>query len=134
MGGRDRGVKTSCCQRVGLHLIYFIPLLASIHHPFLKTLQNTHILYTAIEYINELLDERSALLARLHRARTTLPPGHPALIVPPRKRSGQDMNNIPPGQDEEDDEGPFWEREWQGGLGKLGDMGDGAMDEGDESS
>lgn len=89
--------------------------------------------YTAIEYINELLDERSALLARLHRARTTLPPGHPALIVPPRKRSGQDTNSIPSGQEEED--GPLWEREWQGGLGKLGDMGDdAAMDEGDDSS
>lgn len=91
------------------------------------------VLSKTIEYINELLDERSALLARLHRARTTLPPGHPALIVPPRKRSGQDTNSIPSGQEEED--GPLWEREWQGGLGKLGDMGDdAAMDEGDDSS
>lgn len=98
------------------------------------TLHNSDILHAAIDYINELLDERSALLARLHGARTTLPPGHPALIVPPRKRMVQDINNIPPGQ-EDDDEGPLWEREWQGGLGKLGDMGDGAvMDEGDESS
>jgi hypothetical protein len=32
------------------------------------------------------------------------------------------------------DDGPLWEREWQGGLGKLGDMGDSAMDDGDESS
>ena len=47
----------------------------------------------------------------------------------------QDIINIPPGQDDDDDEGPLWEREWQGGLGKLGDMGDGAaMDDGDESS
>lgn len=81
--------------------------------------------HTAIDYINDLLDERNALLARLHRARSSLPPGHPELIVPPWKRSSQD-NLIP---EREEDDGPLWEREWKGGLGKLSDY-----DEGEDSS
>jgi hypothetical protein len=80
--------------------------------------------YPAIDYISDLLDERSILLARLHRARSLLPPGHPVLIVPQR-RSSQD--NLIPGQEEDD--GPLWEREWKGGLGKLSDF-----DEGEDSS
>ena len=55
----------------------------------------------AIDYMQDLLAERSALLARLHRARASLPPGHPALV--------------PLSPD------PAWEREWKGGEGRLGD-------------
>ena len=55
----------------------------------------------AIDYMQDLLAERSALLARLHRARASLPLGHPALV--------------PLSPD------PAWEREWKGGEGRLGD-------------
>ncbi|GLB40251.1 putative helix loop helix domain containing protein [Lyophyllum shimeji] len=80
------------------------------------------VLSKTIDYINELLDERSALLARLHRARSTLPPGHPALI-PPRYSN-------PKGEAGGEEEGPLWEREWKGGHGMLGNT----CDDGDESS
>ncbi|KAF5327022.1 hypothetical protein D9619_004126 [Psilocybe cf. subviscida] len=59
------------------------------------------VLSKTIDHIQALLADRSALLARLHRARSSLPPGHPALI--------------PLSPD------PLWEREWKGGNGKLGD-------------
>lgn len=79
---------------------------------------------TAIDYINDLLDERSALLARLHRARSSLPPGHPALIPmrrqPPIDAFSGDMNGHQ-GMDTFED-GPLWEREWKGGHGKLGNV------------
>jgi hypothetical protein len=107
---------------------------------------------TAIDYINDLLDERSVLLARLHRARSTLPPGHPALVVPPRRihpsfpgdgvsMSGlQTMDGLQIGENmsmnghalpmDALDEGPLWEREWKGGHGKLGNV----EEEAEESS
>ena len=59
------------------------------------------LILLAIDYVQDLLAERSALLARLHRARASLPPGHPALV--------------PLSPD------PAWEREWKGGEGRLGD-------------
>lgn len=57
---------------------------------------------SAIDYIHELLDDRRVLLDRLNRARSKLPPGHPALLVL------QDA---------------LWEREWNGGTG-ITDDGD----------
>jgi len=57
------------------------------------------ILRTAIDYINELLDERGVLLERLRYARRMLPPNHSAPLNP--------------------EEGPLWEREWQGGCGEF---------------
>jgi hypothetical protein len=59
-----------------------------------------------------LLTERSSLLARLQRARDSLPPGHPALTTL--------------------DPEPTWEREWKGGEGNL-NLGDGDDEEGDGS-
>ncbi|KAF8972176.1 hypothetical protein BDZ97DRAFT_1783575, partial [Flammula alnicola] len=72
------------------------------------------VLSKTIDHIQALLADRSSLLARLHRARSSLPPGHPALtpVMPD----------------------PPWEREWKGGEGRLGDEdpdGDGGSD-GDE--
>ncbi|KAH9481232.1 hypothetical protein JR316_0005753 [Psilocybe cubensis] len=58
------------------------------------------VLSKTIDHIQALLSDRSALLARLHRARSSLPPGHPALTP---------ILSDPP-----------WEREWKGGEGKLG--------------
>ncbi|KAG5647349.1 hypothetical protein DXG03_000417 [Asterophora parasitica] len=74
------------------------------------------VLSKTIDYINELMEERSALLARLHSARSTLPPGHPALIPDTQYT-------------DEGEEGPLWQREWKGGHGTLGNIVDG-----DESS
>lgn len=68
--------------------------------------------FTAIDYINELLSERQALVNRLHRARVTLPPGHPVLIPPAEQ--------------------PLWEREWNGGEGKYDAKGGGDADEDEE--
>ncbi|KAG6830876.1 hypothetical protein H0H92_014241 [Tricholoma furcatifolium] len=67
------------------------------------------VLSKTIDYINELQDERSALLARLHRARSALPPGHPALVPP--------ISRIGGGEDDDADGVPPWEREWKGGSG-----------------
>ncbi|KAI0031205.1 hypothetical protein K488DRAFT_13538, partial [Vararia minispora EC-137] len=52
------------------------------------------VLAKTIEHIQDLLSTRDALLARLQRARSLLPPGHAGLE--------------PPGQQ-------LWEREWTGG-------------------
>ena len=57
----------------------------------------------AIEYVNDLLSERSTLLARLERARGLLPAG--AAVILPSQGGGV----------------PLWEREWKGGEGKTGD-------------
>ncbi|KAF5372783.1 hypothetical protein D9615_010111 [Tricholomella constricta] len=87
------------------------------------------VLSKTIDYINELLDERNTLLARLHSARSTLPPGHPALVPAqyPSTYSG-------PGHEREgggEESGPLWEREWKGGHGTLGNTCEAG---GDESS
>ena len=63
----------------------------------------------AIDYINDLLEERTSLLNRMKRARSYLSPGHPALASL-------------------SDQQPLWEREWSGGLGILDDV-DGDSDE-----
>ncbi|KAF4613783.1 hypothetical protein D9613_007481 [Agrocybe pediades] len=70
------------------------------------------VLSKTIDHIQALLAERSALLARLHQARSSLPPGHPALspLIPD----------------------PPWEREWKGGEGKLGDEDPDGGSEGDD--
>ncbi|PFH47853.1 hypothetical protein AMATHDRAFT_151129, partial [Amanita thiersii Skay4041] len=71
------------------------------------------VLSKTIDYINELISERTALLARLERARYSLPHSHPAL-APPLEQ-------------------PLWEREWKGGEGRLGCInGAGYGDEGEE--
>ena len=79
-----------CCRRVGFisFWLFFASLILLL-------------VLLAIDYVQDLLAERSALLARLHRARASLPPGHPALV--------------PLSPD------PAWEREWKGGEGRLGD-------------
>jgi len=66
----------------------------------------------AIDHIQQLVADRSALLARLHRARSSLPPGHPMLtpLIPD----------------------PPWEREWKGGEGRLGDEDPGGSGEEEE--
>ncbi|KAF8813178.1 hypothetical protein BYT27DRAFT_7220582 [Phlegmacium glaucopus] len=66
------------------------------------------VLSKTIEHIQYLLTDRSSLLARLQHARASLPPGHPALTA---------LSPDPP-----------WEREWNGGEGKL-TLGDGDGDE-----
>ncbi|KAF9004071.1 hypothetical protein BDQ17DRAFT_1241759, partial [Cyathus striatus] len=58
------------------------------------------VLAKTIEHITALLADRSSLLARLHTARSSLPPGHTALIS---------------------DQDPLWEREWKGGSGRIDD-------------
>lgn len=75
---------------------------------------------TAIEYINDLLAERSCLLSRLQRARSALPRGHPALIPRCMRESGG--THV-----------PLWEREWKGGEGRTG-SGDEDDDEEDDHS
>ncbi|KAG6857411.1 hypothetical protein H0H87_004773 [Tephrocybe sp. NHM501043] len=81
------------------------------------------VLSKTIDYINELIDDRSALLARLHRARSSLPPGHPALIPAPytSQRPGPDGEHR---SIDEQEICPLWEREWKGGHGTLGNCGD----------
>ncbi|KAJ7928842.1 hypothetical protein B0H13DRAFT_2181820 [Mycena leptocephala] len=69
------------------------------------------VLSKTIDYMNELLADRDALRARLDRARSVLPPGHPART---------------PLQPE-----PLWEREWKGGVGHADED---AEDEEDDSS
>lgn len=72
---------------------------------------NSMLRTTAIDYINELLADRTTLLSRLEHARSSLPPGHPALASALLQ--------------------PPWEREWKGGEGKTGEGDD---DEEDEDS
>ena len=64
------------------------------------------ILFLAIDYIQELLEERKALLDRLSRAHCKLAPEHSAVFVPP-------LQGVI----------PLWEREWTGGTG-IADDGD----------
>ncbi|KAF8653609.1 hypothetical protein AX16_003853 [Volvariella volvacea WC 439] len=66
------------------------------------------VLAKTIDYINELLVERSALLARYQHARAVLPTGHPATIPLPSSMS--ELPGI-----------PLWEREWKGGESREGD-------------
>ena len=86
MDGRVPGVKMWCCRKV--------------RHVNLSFGERWLTLCIAIDYINELLSERTTLLARLQKARSALPPGHPGLT--------------PLSPD------PAWEREWKGGEGKFG--------------
>ncbi|KAJ7859135.1 hypothetical protein B0H14DRAFT_2747186 [Mycena olivaceomarginata] len=69
------------------------------------------VLSKSIDYMNDLLADRDALRARLDRARSVLPPGHPA--------------RTPLYAD------PLWEREWKGGVGHADEE---AEDEDDDSS
>ncbi|KAF7336772.1 BHLH domain-containing protein [Mycena venus] len=69
------------------------------------------VLSKTIDYMNELLADRDALQTRLDRARSVLPPGHPART---------------PLQSE-----PLWEREWKGGVGHADEEGE---DDDDDSS
>ncbi|KAG8905797.1 hypothetical protein FRB99_008222 [Tulasnella sp. 403] len=68
------------------------------------------VLQKTIEYMTELLNQRSSLLERLQVARGSLPPGHPALIGPADRP---------------------WERVWNGGIGLPlnGDALDEAFDD-----
>lgn len=60
------------------------------------------VLGKTIEYINELLKDREALLTRLDHAKSSLGPDHPSC--------GSNESVI-----------PLWEREWNGGSGKDAD-------------
>jgi len=71
------------------------------------------VLSKTIDHIQALLSDRSSLLVRLHRARSSLPPGHAALLP---------LMSDPP-----------WEREWKGGEGRLGGV-DGDGEEGEDES
>ncbi|KDQ57362.1 hypothetical protein JAAARDRAFT_35993 [Jaapia argillacea MUCL 33604] len=68
------------------------------------------VLQKTIDYIQDLLSDRTVLLTRLQRARSMLFPAHPALM-PSQTRLGPDGK-------------PLWEREWGGGTGDV-DIGDG---------
>ncbi len=94
-----RGVRILCLRRVSL--------LASVCHAHVHRL-------AAVEYIQQLLEQRQHFIKRLQRARAMLPPGHPAPDLA-----------MPPG------ELPLWEREWSGGLGAKDDddVGDGSGDD-----
>lgn len=72
------------------------------------------VLSKTIDHIQQLISDRSSLLARLHRARSSLPPGHPVLtpLIPD----------------------PPWEREWKGGEGRLGDEEPAGSDEEEEEA
>ncbi|KAH0585357.1 hypothetical protein H2248_008596 [Termitomyces sp. 'cryptogamus'] len=74
------------------------------------------VLSKTIDYINDLIDDRRALLARLHRARSSLPPGHPVLIPLRQQPSSGDESR----EGFDQDLTPLWEREWKGGHGSLG--------------
>ncbi|KAF8843732.1 hypothetical protein BDN67DRAFT_988269 [Paxillus ammoniavirescens] len=63
------------------------------------------VLSKTIDYINELLSEREALMQRFHVARSTLPVDHPLLRPQPDTPSP-------------------WERKWTGGEKKEGDDDD----------
>ncbi|KAJ7158590.1 hypothetical protein C8R46DRAFT_1224535 [Mycena filopes] len=69
------------------------------------------VLGKTIDYMNELLADRESLRARLERARSVLPPGHPA-------RTPADCD-------------PLWEREWKGGVNQDADE---EADDDDEDS
>ncbi|KAF5359244.1 hypothetical protein D9756_003526 [Leucocoprinus leucothites] len=71
------------------------------------------VLSKTIEYINELLSDRTSLLARLERARSSLPKDHPTLA------------SLSIGE-------RLWEREWKGGSGRLdGEAGEDEDEDGD---
>lgn len=88
--------------------------LISCVRPFMGVYQldSSHsIILSAIEYINELLSDRSSLLARLERARSALPSDHPALSLPCKGE-------------------PLWERQWKSSQGRIDDDDE---DDGDSS-
>ncbi|KAL0067885.1 hypothetical protein AAF712_005053 [Marasmius tenuissimus] len=60
------------------------------------------VLGKTIDYINDLLKDREALLARLDRAKSSLGPNHPSCAST-------------------DSAMPLWERQWNGGSGKDAD-------------
>ncbi|KAI0321772.1 hypothetical protein OF83DRAFT_1046993, partial [Amylostereum chailletii] len=69
------------------------------------------VLGRTVEHIQQQLAEKRALLDRLHRARTMLPPGHPGAMPLC-------------------DGTPLWDREWTGGEGANDDeAGEGSDDE-----
>ncbi|KAI9461562.1 hypothetical protein BJY52DRAFT_1203369 [Lactarius psammicola] len=72
------------------------------------------VLAKTVEYIQQLLEQRQHFIERLQRARTMLPPGHPALGL-----------SRPPG------EVSLWEREWSGGMDPKDDddLGDASGDD-----
>ncbi|KAK1222870.1 hypothetical protein PQX77_014292 [Marasmius sp. AFHP31] len=71
------------------------------------------IIIPAIDYINDLLKDRQALLARLDRARSSLGPNHPSCAST-------------------DSATPLWERQWNGGSGKDADAEEEEEEEEDE--
>src|ERR1700722_4285933 len=119
MEGRDPEARTSSCRRGGIYFSSNFPVTHTNFFSYSK----------AIEYINDLLSERNALLSRLTRARSALPPAHPALVpgarcytlAPPPKSTNEDG-----GGGGKTTVGPptpvlIWEREWTGGDGRNGD-------------
>ncbi|TFK70329.1 hypothetical protein BDN72DRAFT_896572 [Pluteus cervinus] len=77
------------------------------------------VLSKTIDYITDLLNERSMLLARYNHACSSLPPGHHA--TQPLPESISDPTGV-----------VFWEREWKGGEPREGEEGDDMQDDGVE--
>lgn len=74
---------------------------------------------SAIDYITDLIADRSALQQRLELARGMLPLGHPTLSV---ELGHLDASGV-----------PLWEREWSGGMDlDLADFGGAPEDDGSE--
>jgi len=75
------------------------------------------VLSKTIDYLHSLLSDRSDLMNRLNYARSSLVPGHPALLFSP---AHLDEKGI-----------PLWEREWGGGSGWVSSIGSGDGGDGD---
>jgi len=109
-GGLAHEVKILFSQKV---CGAFLPYL--LCWPFMGVYQlgsSSSIILSAIEYINELLSDRSSLLTRLEHARSALPSDHPALSLPCQGE-------------------PLWERQWKGGEGRIDDE---AVEDEDENN
>ena len=115
------------------------------------------MIFAAIEYINELLSERAALLDRYHAARSVLPAGHPALtplcqntcVLKEKKPKNNDPSYLAKPGDENSamislhdelrsKDGvvmiPLWEREWRCGEDDEDDEKDEADCDDEEDS
>jgi len=109
-GGLAHEAKILSSQKVcGASLPY---LLCCLFMGVYQLGSSSSIILSAIEYINELLSDRSSLLARLERARSALPLDHPALSL---SCQGE----------------PLWERQWKGGEGRIDDE---AVEDEDENN
>jgi hypothetical protein len=106
-GPRSENVVLSKCEHLGFHVV----------------IEFTLIPLPAIEYIEQLVQERSALLTRFKAARSSLSPTDPALVLDAESFE----SSLSPGCSKPPPDGipvPLWEREWSGGEGRIGDDDD----------